>query len=437
MNSQTRSTIVMIATLATVGLLGGLLVLRVRGGEKPTASKPPEPASVAKPVKETDLNVVALTPEAVKRIELKTAKITRERRPQTRTFPGEIILPPGRSVVVTAPVAGTVRLAGPAALPSIGQATTLPAPAPSLVMPGARVGPDVPVFLLFPELTSEARATIATSLVDAEGQVRNADVQRKAAAVALDRAKQLFADQAGTQRAVDEAQAAFDLADQTVKAAEARKAQLGRTSGQTEDGSVSPLVVASPMPGMVTAVRATPGQVVAAGASLFEVADPSRLWVRVTAGAGDASVVDADRPATMFRLSELTKQNLKDRRSLTAEPTGAPPIGAPLTSTVDLTYALPDSFGAPLTPGERVSVALPLRDQEESLVVPWSAVVFDLHGGAWIYEVVGTRQYARRRVDVRHVDDKQAILSAGPAGGTEVVVQGATELFGREMGFAK
>ena len=40
-------------------------------------------------------------------------------------------------------------------------------------------------------------------------------------------------------------------------------------------------------------------------------------------------------------------------------------------------------------PGERVSVLLPLTGSEQALVVPTAAVVYDMNGGAWVYEATG------------------------------------------------
>ena len=67
-------------------------------------------------------------------------------------------------------------------------------------------------------------------------------------------------------------------------------------------------------------------------------------------------------------------------------------------------------------------------------VVPWSAVMLDINGGAWIYEVLEDRLYARRRVEVTDVVDDYAVLGRGPPPGTPVVVVGAAELYSTEFG---
>jgi cobalt-zinc-cadmium efflux system membrane fusion protein len=64
-------------------------------------------------------------------------------------------------------------------------------------------------------------------------------------------------------------------------------------------------------------------------------------------------------------------------------------------------------------------------------------VVFDIHGGTWVYEQLGEYRYARRRVVIGHSVGADAVLASGPATGTNVVSAGAQELFGAETGFVK
>ncbi len=78
-----------------------------------------------------------------------------------------------------------------------------------------------------------------------------------------------------------------------------------------------------------------------------------------------------------------------------------------------------------------------LTVEAESLVVPWAAVLYDIHGTTWVYEKTAKTVFRRRRVLVRYTTDDLAVLAAGPKVGTEVVVDGAAELFGTEFGTGK
>ena len=77
-----------------------------------------------------------------------------------------------------------------------------------------------------------------------------------------------------------------------------------------------------------------------------------------------------------------------------------PPSADPATATSDVFYAL-QSPGARSRPGERVSVQLPLTGAEQALVVPTAAVVYDMNGGAWVYEATGATTFVRRRIEIR------------------------------------
>jgi RND family efflux transporter MFP subunit len=410
-----------VAPVGAIALATAALAAAGCDNKSETASaKAPPPASSSRVVKEADLNVMTLTPEAERRLDVQTAPVEKKKVPRARVLGGEVVVPPGRTVLVSAPVAGTVRAAGDGPVPA----------------PGGAVRKGQSVLTLVPLLTNEARTTLATSLVDAEGQVRSAEVQVGAAEVALARAKQLLAENAGTRRSLDDAQAQFDLARKTLDAAAARRESLAKAAEGS--GTVEPLNVTSPESGVLRNVQAAPGQMVAAGAPLFEVINASVVWVRVPVYAGDADDVARDQPAAVSPLGggrPSAGANGGDAPQ-SARPVAAPPSADPLGSTVDLFYELDNARGA-LRPSERVRVTVPLREDEESLVVPWSAVTFDVHGGAWVYVKVGEHQYARSRVEVRHVTGPLAVLVSGPAAGAAVVTQGVAEMYGSETGFAK
>ncbi len=120
---------------------------------------------------------------------------------------------------------------------------------------------------------------------------------------------------------------------------------------------------------------------------------------------------------------------------ISARPVAAPPTANANAATVDLYFQLPSS-GA-FRPGQKVGVTLTLQGTEESLVVPQSAIIRDVHGGEWVYENFAPQKYMRRRVEVRYVTDSIVVLARGPAAGTQIVVAGAAELFGAEFGAGK
>jgi hypothetical protein len=151
--------------------------------------------------------------------------------------------------------------------------------------------------------------------------------------------------------------------------------------------------------------------------------------VRVPVYAGELGEIDRTAPASVSPLAGKGP-------ALDAPPAAAPPTANPLARTVDLFYSL-DNRAAGYSPGHGVAVALPLEGETESLVVPTSAILYDIHGGTWVYVAEGEDVFARRRVVTRWTKGTEAVLASGPAAGTKVVTAGAAELFGAEAGFTK
>lgn len=295
---------------------------------------------------------------------------------------------------------------------------------------GSAVTAGTPVFQLTPLLTPDGRATLTAALADANGQVNTAKAGFDLTDIAVKRAERVLKEGAGSQRQVDEARAAFDVAKKTLDAAAARQGILNKVVGEAGGGAAAPIAIPAPRGGVLRAVSASPGQTVPPGAALFEVVDLSTLWVRVPLPVGDLDGIDRAGPARVGGLSGAVTG--RELRVVSA----APPSANPLAATVDVFYELPNADGK-LTPGQRLGVTIPLADATESLTVPWSAVVFDVHGGTWVYARTGSRTYARKRVVVRYTAGADAVLDGGPAVGTKVVAHGGQELFGAETGFVK
>lgn len=68
------------------------------------------------------------------------------------------------------------------------------------------------------------------------------------------------------------------------------------------------------------------------------------------------------------------------------------------------------------------------------MVVPYAAVIYDLHGDTWVYTNPSPLTYVRAPIDVASIDGDQAVLLKGPPVGAVIVTVGAAELFGAELG---
>ncbi len=69
--------------------------------------------------------------------------------------------------------------------------------------------------------------------------------------------------------------------------------------------------------------------------------------------------------------------------------------------------------------------------------MPRDSVLYDYHGGTWVYVKTESHTYARKRVLIDYQVDDVAVLIEGPTAGAEVVTTGAAELFGTEFGGGK
>jgi len=403
-----------IGTLVCLGCFAGLWWLYSAPTINPQTSKPEAPAKVEQILKEDQITGMKLTPEAERRLGIETARIESQSIRRVRSYGGEVMVPVGHTILVSAPVSGVLK-APPTGPPPVGKS----------------VKKGQTIFLLAPLLTPEARTTLATARVDADGKYEAARHDVEVKKLALDRAKRLVEQQAAAKRTLEEAQASYDIATRSLEAFRGQREVLMKIASEVERGTAEPLPIVAPEDGILRTLTATPGQNVHAGAALFEVVDLSVVWIRVPVYAGDLPDIAADQPA---RVGDTTLRS--DVPMQLAQPVPAPPSANALAGTADLYYELPN-INSPLAPGQRVALTLSLRGDEKGPTVPASAIVYDIHGGTWVYEKTGPSAYARRRVQVRYVLGDRAVLAATTSPGMLVATTGAAELFGTEVGFSK
>ena len=411
--------------------VAGAFVLLTGCGAAP-AEKPIPPANVY--ADEKTLSTVELSPEAESRLGIKTVAVKLEAVRRQRILGGEVMVPPGQAIVVSAPLNGTLSIPEDGKLRRSGETvdqgdsifTFLPllSPERAVLTPSERV------------ITAQAKVQLLIAQVEAERQVQAVKVQLEATRIAHARAAQLLRDRAGSQRAVDETLAQFQLAEEAQKTAEARNKLLAAIDLESAAGEQKPHEIAAPVGGFLRAVHVAPGETVAAGAPLFEVVRDDKLWIRVPIYVGWWREIDAGQDALYTEFGQ--SQETAPRRATPAE---APRSADPLATTVDLYYETANEDGR-LRSGQKLSVTLAMQGEKKSLVIPLAAVIYDIHGNAWVYEQTAERTYVRRRVLVRFVDHSssgppRAVISSGIKPGALVVTDGAAELHGTEFGFSK
>ncbi|CAM8620697.1 efflux RND transporter periplasmic adaptor subunit [Sphingobium sp.] len=319
-----------------------LLLLPACGEKAKTPATPPAKAEVV--AHESELLKLTLTPQAVQRLGIATAIAGTGQAGMTRGTSGEIVVPNSAGGVPT------------------GSLSNL-----------AQIG--------------AAQAT-------ADGEVARTRAQARLARIALDRASQLVAEEAGSVRARDEAAAALATAQAQANVALEQRRLLG--------------------PSVATLGR------------------QSTLWVRVSVSGTDVAAISQAAPATVRPLGGTGNGNDTGRQ---ARPVQVPPSANAAAGTVDLYYAI-DNRDRPWRVGQRVAVQLPVGQMRQGLSIPASAILRDIYGGEWVYAQSAPNQFVRQRVEIASTGSEGAIISRGLKPGMRIVTTGAMELFGTEFGVA-
>jgi len=347
---------------------------------------------------EGELTTIKLSAEAARRLGIETVVAKIDTAVATRSLGGEVTVPDGRLVTVTAPLAGTLS-------------------AVSAPQPGVRVRRGARLMTLTPLASSERDQSI-----EARRAVEAAHADAETIRLRVRRLEQLLKDGAASVRSVEEARGQLQVAEAALTAAKERLSAV-------QQGPVGPkgeIAITAPLDGVIQSISGVAGQTVAANAPLIQIAQVSTLWVRVPVFAGDVDKIDPGQLASITRLGGTEAPQPAKRVT-------APLKADPISATVDLYYELPPT-DITLRPGERVMTELPLKGTQQSLVLPAAAILYDIHGDAWVYEDLGGHAYARRRVQIaRHAGDR-AVIARGINPGTTVVTAGAAELFGTEFG---
>ncbi|WEK38384.1 MAG: efflux RND transporter periplasmic adaptor subunit [Candidatus Pseudobacter hemicellulosilyticus] len=375
----------------------------------PAPSKPVAPVAQSKPTKETSLNTLTLTADAYRRLGIQVVDVTAGNTSSGRVYSGELMTVPGGTVTITAPVAGTLLGASGSTGLQAGQLVTK--------------GKQIYRLLILPS---------EKDLLSAREDIAQKEVQYTVVVQKVDRAKKLLEEKAGSLRAVQEAEAELAGIQATLNVARARLELLKGNGAAQLANSLSTLSIDAPVTGRVQRVFSTPSQVIAAAAPIAEIAATNALWVRVPVYAGDIDRVEKGKPATVQLVSDFGGA----RETFLARQVQGPQTADPLNTSVDQYYELPNTDSR-FRPGERVSVNIPFKGNATGMVIPFSAIAYDINGNSWVYRQTDSLSFERQRVEIERVEDQQAVIKRGLKGGEKIVITGTAELFGTEFGGGK
>jgi hypothetical protein len=181
----------------------------------------------------------------------------------------------------------------------------------------------------------------------------------------------------------------------------------------------------------VTRKRTVGGEIMTptqAGGTTRVTSSSADLWLRVPILAGDLNEIDRSQSATVLPLNQAN-----GAAGVSAQP-ASPPKTDDSTAANALYYVVKGSDHS-LRPGQRVQVELTLAGgAKQRMVIPYGAVIYDVHGETWVYTNPEPLSFVRERIVVDYIDGDRVVLSEGPATGTQIAAVGAAELYGIEFG---
>lgn len=289
---------------------------------------------------------------------------------------------------------------------------------------------------LDPRSRAEAQARVAAAqaaLQQAEAAVRAAEADAALAEAELERVRRLAEQGATTRARLDEAEARARATAASRRSAEfgvevarhqleAARATLAYAAEDGGEGGAEAVPVTSPVAGRVLKLVQESEGVVAAGAPLVEVGDPSALEVEVEVLSSDAVRLGPD---TRVLLERWGGDAPLEGRVSRVEPVGFTKVSAlgveeqRVLVIVDITS--PPGSWRRLGDGYRVEAVFVLWEGQDVLQVPQSAL-FPTIDGRWGAFVIGPEQTVERRVlAVGQRNGLQAQVLDGLAAGERVV----------------
>ncbi len=197
-------------------------------------------------------------------------------------------------------------------------------------------------------------------------------------------------------------QVQLDEAQAELQGLKDRRAALDKLRNEPE-----PLI--APVSGVVAEAAAVAGQMANAGQMVFQIVDPTNLWVEGLS----FDALTAGQRATA-RLPDGRTFNLTYQGSGLADRNQALPVQ----------FAI-DGDASGLRVGQFLTVLASTDSQLSGLALPRSAVVRTSNGQDVVYEHTTAERYEARQVRIEPLDGSRVLIAAGIDAGKRVVVQGA------------
>jgi membrane fusion protein, heavy metal efflux system len=301
--------------------------------------------------------------------------------------------------------------------PSADGSAEVVAPAPGLVRAaggfpalGDRVARGQTLAMLVPRLGGD---TDAASL---QSDLAAARSQASLAAADAARMQRLYAQQAVSERRLQEARSAQQVAQAQLRAAQARVSQLG--------GSGGGIALKAPVGGTLARVPVANGTAVEAGDMLFHIVDRSELWLEAHVAEADAARLERPTGAA-FDLPGLDAP-VEIRVGDNGRLVGVGGIVDPVSRSVPVILAMTDPDPR-IVPNQDVQARLFTGRMHSALSVPATAVIDD-GGQRVVYVMRSGETFSRVPVRLGLRDGDRFQVLEGLAAGDRVVSRGAVQV---------
>lgn len=318
-------------------------------------------------------------------IDFGVARAEEQEIPYTIEVSGEIVPAAGRVAEVSAPVSGLALAASNLSAPAAGE----------------RVAAGQSMAILSPTAQDDSYAEARASVERLRREV--------------ERLQRLHEAEAIPEMRLIEARHDLDIAESALEA----------TGGESSSGDGYRFVVRAPISGIVQQRRFTPGQRVEAGEPLFEIINPSVVWLRLKIPARHAAVADAAGNA-VFQPEGSDIQFHADR---------VVSVGGaidPESRTLPVVLAV-DNPDNRLKIGQFVQAQLTVGGTRTGVGVP-SAAVMQEDGQPVVYVQTGGESFERRPVVLGPTDGTTTLIASGVARGEYVVTEGAYQVYLASLG---
>lgn len=325
----------------------------------------------------------------VQALGIQTAPLQNQAESVRTSYPAQVVIPPNAEQVISSPVTGLVSQL------LVQQNQTVRAGVPLIRIASPELGQ-----MQLQLLQANARATLVRQ--------------------AAQREQELFSEGLIAQRRVQEAHAALQEADATLKQAKTALRLSGMSMAAIDKVAASgnpqeSLVLAATQAGVVTEIKAKPGQRVDSTTPLMHLAQTGTLWLEI-----QVPVAESTRwiPGTKLKVQG---------RDMTAHLLSSSAMVASGSQMVVM-RALVQGKAGQVRPGEFLTVELPVAATAGAWDIPLSAVA---HDGDQAYVFVRTPDGFEARPVKVSASAGQRVRIQGPVkAGEDVAVSGVVALKG-------